>query len=52
MMFAAMGPTTTLAPCDSLSPWINNDKPWQTDGDTEYRSLEQLQDEYNFCMQV
>lgn len=48
----APGPTTTLAPCDSWSPWINKVKPWQTDGDTEYSSLQQLQDEYGFCLQV
>ncbi|XP_063867870.1 uncharacterized protein LOC135104399 [Scylla paramamosain] len=48
---SSVGPTTTLAPCDSWSPWINTAKPWQADGDTEYRSLEQLQEEYNFCLQ-
>lgn len=48
----ALGPVATLAPCDAWSPWINEFKPWQSDFDTEYKSLQQLQDEYGFCLEV
>ncbi|XP_071530011.1 hemocytin-like isoform X2 [Panulirus ornatus] len=46
-----LGPTTTVAPCDAWSPWINNNKPWQADGDIELRTLQQLQDDYQFCLE-
>ncbi|XP_071530009.1 uncharacterized protein [Panulirus ornatus] len=46
-----MGTTTTLVPCDAWSPWINNVKPWQADGDTEYKTLQQLRDDHQFCLE-
>ncbi|KAK3857259.1 hypothetical protein Pcinc_036476, partial [Petrolisthes cinctipes] len=45
------GPTTTLVPCDAWSPWINIVQPWQSDGDTEYKTIQQLRDDYQFCLE-
>ena len=44
--------TTTLAPCNAWSPWINEHKPFLTDGDTEFKTLQQLRDKYGFCREV
>ncbi|KAK7066927.1 Mucin-5B [Halocaridina rubra] len=47
-----LGPTSTIAACDSWSPWINDHKkPWQTEGDTEHKTLQQLREQYGFCLE-
>lgn len=51
-LWTVLGTTTTLAPCDAWSPWINYVKPWQADGDTEYKTLQQLREDYQFCLEV
>lgn len=49
-------PVTTIKeepiPCDGYSPWINEHKPWLEDGDTEFKTLLQLREQFNFCAEV
>ena len=44
--------STTLAPCNAWSPWINENKPYLKEGDLEFKTLSQLQDKYSFCLIV
>ncbi|CAL4122406.1 unnamed protein product, partial [Meganyctiphanes norvegica] len=47
------GVTTTLAPCDTWSPWINEHHPWPEGkgDDREHKTLQNLKDQYGFCME-
>nr|XP_045582100.1 uncharacterized protein LOC123745535 [Procambarus clarkii] len=46
-----LGPTTSLVPCDAWSPWINDIKPWQSNGDTEFKTIEELREKFQFCLE-
>ncbi|KAF2349766.1 Coagulation factor 5/8 C-terminal domain, partial [Trinorchestia longiramus] len=45
------GIVTTPAPCNAWSPWINEQKPWISNGDSERKTLAQLRQEFGFCLE-